>query len=56
MTHILLFTFAMYNHISHVLSPALPAAALVEFNFNTPPKQQGDDEGETLIACLCQAG
>lgn len=48
-----LFTFAMYNHFLHVLSAALPAAALVEFNFNIAPKPQGDGEGETLIAGLC---
>lgn len=47
-----LFTFAMYNRILHVLSAALPAAALVEFNFNTSPKQHKDGEGESLIACL----
>lgn len=34
MTHIL-FTFAMYKHISHVLSAALPPAAMVAFDFNT---------------------
>lgn len=34
MTHIL-FTFAMYKHISHVLSAALPPAALHAFDFNT---------------------
>lgn len=51
MTHTLPFTFAMYNHILRALSAALPAAALVEFNFNTLPKQYRD--GKTLIACLC---
>lgn len=34
MTHTLL-TFAMYKHISYVLSAALPPAALVAFDFNT---------------------
>lgn len=42
----------MYNHILHVLSAALTAAALVEFNFNTPPKQDRDGDDETLITCL----
>lgn len=50
-----LFTFAIYNQFLHVLSAALPAAALVEFNFNIAPKPHRDGEGETLIAGLCNA-
>lgn len=50
--HIILFISAMYVHIWHVLSAALPLAALVAFNIC--PKQHGNGEGETLFACVKQ--